>query len=120
MGVRALLFGEQLVDRVVAGKYRLVRLVGRGAFGAVYEAQETVAGQYVDSVAVKLCQPTDEDTLAALIREVRALAPLGGEHVESPVERASVRGHNHKRLTALPPPAALRTVGAPSLPPAGR
>jgi len=76
MGVPALLFGEQLVDTVVAGKYRLVRLVGRGAFGAVYEAQETVAGQYVDSVAVKLCQPTDEDTLAALIREVRALAQL--------------------------------------------
>ena len=55
-----MLFEEQLTGTVIAGKYELGRLIGRGAYGAVYEAAELLAGEYVDSVAVKLCQPTDE------------------------------------------------------------
>ena len=71
-----MLFEEQLTGTVIAGKYELGRLIGRGAYGAVYEAAELLAGEYVDTVAVKLCQPTDEQTLASLVREVRVLAQL--------------------------------------------
>lgn len=45
---RALRFALQLHDPgEVIGAYRIVRLIGHGGFGAVYEAQEKATGQTV-------------------------------------------------------------------------
>jgi len=59
------------------GRYRLVRLIGQGAFGAVYEAHDPhldrrVAIKIVDSVQ---CE-RDPHARARLIREAQALARL--------------------------------------------
>ena len=59
------------------GRYRLVRLIGQGAFGSVYEAHDPhldrrVAIKIVDSVQ---CE-RDPHARARLIREAQALARL--------------------------------------------
>ncbi|MEM6993676.1 MAG: serine/threonine-protein kinase, partial [Myxococcota bacterium] len=61
----------------VVGRYRLVRLIGQGAFGSVYEAHDPrlerrVAIKIVDST----CCQRDPYARARLIREAQALARL--------------------------------------------
>jgi len=57
---------------VLAGKYRLEKLLGRGAVGFVYKAQNTLIGR---TVAIKLLRPehaSDEVLVARFLREARA------------------------------------------------
>ena len=57
---------------VLAGKYRLEKLLGRGAVGFVYRAQNTLIGR---TVAIKLLRPehaSDETLVARFLREARA------------------------------------------------
>lgn len=57
---------------ILAGKYRLERLLGRGAVGFVYRAQNTLIGR---TVAIKLLRPehaTDDTVVARFLREARA------------------------------------------------
>lgn len=57
---------------ILAGKYRLEKLLGRGAVGAVYRAQNTLIGRIV---AIKVLRPehaSDDETVARFMREARA------------------------------------------------
>ena len=49
---------KNLVGKVLEGKYRLVRLIGKGGMGSVYEAEHTVIDR---RVAVKLLNPEYAD-----------------------------------------------------------
>lgn len=63
------------------GRFRLLRLVGRGGMGQVYEAVDTVKRR---TVAVKLLSDDlshDEVFRARFLRESRAVAGLNGPHV---------------------------------------
>jgi serine/threonine protein kinase len=48
--------GRALAERIISGKYRLIRLLGEGAAGDVWEAQNVLVGR---RVAVKV---TDDGT----------------------------------------------------------
>ncbi len=65
------------VGRVLADRYRLVRLVGRGGCGEVYEAEHI----YIHKrVAVKLLRPhfaSDPEAVQRLHREARATSAIG-------------------------------------------
>jgi len=64
------------LGRVVAGKYVLRRLIGRGAMGSVYEARRVSDGE---SVAVKLVHPhlsKNESNVARFSREARLTSEL--------------------------------------------
>ena len=66
---------------VLAGRYRLVRILGRGGMGAVWEAEHTSLGT---PVAVKLIKPEladGERTRARFLREAQAAAGLRSPHV---------------------------------------
>ena len=64
------------LDEVIAGRYRLVRVLGRGGMGAVYEAAQLGLNR---TVAVKLMHPQvgeDPDARARFEREARVTAAL--------------------------------------------
>jgi serine/threonine-protein kinase len=67
--------------RVLAGKYRLGRLLGEGGMGAVYEAEHTGLGS---RVAVKILGErftTDDDAVQRFRREARASAAIRHDNV---------------------------------------
>ncbi|MEZ4393387.1 MAG: protein kinase [Polyangiales bacterium] len=67
--------------RVLAGRYELVREIGRGGMGIVYLARHVVLRR---SVAVKVLRPEfarSEDALVRFEREARAAAALGSPHI---------------------------------------
>ena len=66
------------VGSVVAGKYRIDRLLGAGGMGVVAEAFHVELNQ---RVAVKFVTDLGEDSVARFLREARAAAQIRSEHV---------------------------------------
>jgi hypothetical protein len=58
--------------------YRILKLIGRGGFGAVYAAERLSDGR---SVAIKLARSEQPDATNSLLRDVRALRTVGPPHV---------------------------------------
>jgi serine/threonine-protein kinase len=80
------------VDRTIGGRYRLDRLIGRGAMAAVYEASDQSKQRLV---AVKILQPEcfgDDGALRRFEREARILGSLSQPNV--------VAIHDHGSLSA--------------------
>jgi len=66
---------------VLAGKYRILRLLGRGGMGAVFAAEHTLLGH---EVAIKLLLDDSARTASLVqrfINEARAASRIHGEHV---------------------------------------
>ncbi|HET9931594.1 MAG TPA: protein kinase [Polyangiaceae bacterium] len=69
------------VGSVVGGKYRLVRCIGEGGMGEVYEAQHVTVGR---RFALKFLQrhlAQHQDALERFRREARAAGALENEHI---------------------------------------
>ena len=66
---------------VVAGKYRIERLIGRGGMGAVFAAEHMLLGQRV-ALKLLLGELSDSpEATARFMNEARAAAQIRGEHV---------------------------------------
>lgn len=59
---------------MIDGRYRVEELVGKGAFGSVYRAIETLVGRDIGEVAVKIYHPLTDTAEELWTREVGALA----------------------------------------------
>ncbi len=73
--------GRALVGRVIAGRYRVLGLLGEGGMGAVYVAEHLMIGR---KVALKRLHPElmgDEKAVKRFQREARAAASIGHEHI---------------------------------------
>lgn len=68
---------------VVAGRYRLLREVGRGGMGAVWLARDEVLGREVAIKRVGLLPGSDQADVERVAREARVSAMLNHEHVVS-------------------------------------
>src|SRR5688500_147993 len=80
-GVRA---GERLRQgEVSAGRYRIIRPIGAGGMGAVYEAEQLTLGR---SVALKVLFDDDDRALARFEQEARALARISHPNVVGVIE----------------------------------
>jgi eukaryotic-like serine/threonine-protein kinase len=69
------------VGDVVGGKYRVERLIGRGAMGAVFSARHELLGR---QVALKLMSQEHADSPQSITRffnEARAVARIESEHI---------------------------------------
>jgi serine/threonine protein kinase len=69
------------VGQLVGGKYRIERLLGKGAMGAVFVAHHELLQQ---RVALKVMLPevaTSEQAAARFLNEARAAAKVEGDHV---------------------------------------
>jgi tRNA A-37 threonylcarbamoyl transferase component Bud32 len=72
---------DPLIGAVLAGRYQIVRRIGEGGMGAVYEATHTVIGK---RVAVKVLLEkfhAKSDFVARLLQEARLASAIGHEHI---------------------------------------
>jgi len=72
---------ERMIGRTIAGKYRLIRCIGQGGMGTVFEAEHALIG---NRVAVKLLhQPFAErrEPVLRLYREARATGAVGHPNI---------------------------------------
>jgi serine/threonine-protein kinase len=77
---------EAMIGRTLGGKYRLVRLLGRGGMGCVFEAENVAIGK---RFAVKLLDrewSKDPDVAGRFAREARAASAVESEHIVSVVD----------------------------------
>jgi len=65
----------------VAGKYEVLRLVGSGGMGSVYEARHVGIGKHVALKFVVLDRQKDPDALARFHREARAVSAIESAHI---------------------------------------
>ncbi len=78
---RPLAGDPELVGRVLAGRYHLVRLLGDGGMGAVYKAADQVLRRFV---AIKLLHPAVAESPSSVERferEARAAAAIGHPNI---------------------------------------
>ena len=69
------------IGRVIAGRYEVVRVIGRGGMGFVFEARHVAVGR---SVAVKILRPEvarDAEAVGRFHREARAAAAIGHKRI---------------------------------------
>jgi serine/threonine-protein kinase len=74
------------VGRTAGGKYKLVRLLGKGGMGEVYEAQHSVIGR---RFAIKFLHPhlaTNGEVVARFQREAQAAGSLENENIAAVVD----------------------------------
>ncbi len=73
---------DQLLGKVLAGRYRLARLLGRGGMGAVYEAVDQREERRV-AVKVILAESSAKgsDARRRFVREARAVSSIASPHV---------------------------------------
>jgi tRNA A-37 threonylcarbamoyl transferase component Bud32 len=72
---------DSLIGTVLADRYEVVRRIGEGGMGAVYEARHTVIGK---RVAVKVLLEkfvAKSDFVARLLQEARLASSIGHEHI---------------------------------------
>jgi len=72
---------DSLVGATLAGRYLIIRRIGEGGMGAVYEAKHTIIGK---RVAVKVLLEkflTKTDFVARLLQEARLASAIGHEHI---------------------------------------
>jgi eukaryotic-like serine/threonine-protein kinase len=72
---------EELIGKVVEGRYRVERIVGKGGMGTVYACRHVVVGK---SVALKVLRPSADKTegvLQRFIREAQTTNLLKSRHI---------------------------------------
>jgi len=117
-----------VIDEILNGKYRLVRQMGAGGMGAVYEAQEIPSSRHV---AIKVISTGDETRDRALVgrfhREAKATMSIDTDHIVRVFDTGNDAASGQpfmvmeylvgedlaqafKRLGPLPPDTATRIV----------
>ena len=71
----------RLVGSLVAGKYRVKRLLGHGGMGSVYKAENVAIGRTVALKVLHTHLADDDVTLARFQREARLAASAGHDHI---------------------------------------
>src|SRR6516225_6179856 len=83
---------DAMIGRTLGGKYRLVRVIGRGGMGAVFEAENVAISK---RLAVKLLDPEwakDPAVAGRFAREARAASAVDSEHIVSVVDAGTDDG----------------------------
>jgi serine/threonine-protein kinase len=66
---------------VIGGKYRVVRLIGEGGMGAVYEGQNLRIDRRVAIKVMHASMARDRELVARFEREAHAAAKIGSKHI---------------------------------------
>jgi serine/threonine protein kinase len=69
------------IPKVIAGRYRVVRLIARGGMGAVYEVEHSHTGQRHALKVLLARENVPQELITRFKREARASANIKSEHV---------------------------------------
>jgi serine/threonine-protein kinase len=69
------------IGQVIEQKYRIVRLLGQGGMGAVYEGENTRIARRVAIKVLHAHVSTQAETVARFEREAQAAGRIGSEHI---------------------------------------
>lgn len=69
------------IGDLIDGKYRIIRLMGEGGMGSVYEARHEVIGQRYALKCLHAQHATNADFVQRIIREAQAASAIGSEHI---------------------------------------
>ncbi|MBI5501903.1 MAG: serine/threonine protein kinase [Deltaproteobacteria bacterium] len=69
------------VGQVFEDRYRILRLIGEGGMGAVYEAEHVVVGRHVAIKVLHADMARDHQVVARFYNEARAAGSIGSEHI---------------------------------------
>jgi serine/threonine protein kinase len=69
------------IDQVIDGKYRVVKLLGKGGMGAVYLAEHMVIGRRVALKVLHGGIAENENAVARFEREAQAAGRIGNDHI---------------------------------------
>jgi serine/threonine-protein kinase len=72
---------DALVGTTLADRYQIVRKVGEGGMGAVYEARHTVIGKRVALKVLLEKFLENQELVARLLQEARLASSIGHEHI---------------------------------------
>lgn len=72
---------HQRVGQLVGGKYQVVRLIGSGGMGSVYEAENVAIGKRVALKFLHMSAQRDDTSLARFQREARAISAVESAHI---------------------------------------
>lgn len=72
---------DPLIGALAAGKYRVVRLVGRGGMGSVYEAQNVAIGKRVALKFLRAPAGADAAVRSRFHREARLVSAIESAHI---------------------------------------
>src|SRR5271170_5218663 len=69
------------IGRIVAGRYRVTRLIGEGGMAVVYEGEHTEIGKRVAIKIVHALYSGDEEIIRRFRREARSASSIESEHI---------------------------------------
>ncbi|MEZ4373798.1 MAG: protein kinase [Polyangiaceae bacterium] len=72
---------EPAEGQILAGKYRIERVLGRGGMGVVVQAHHTVLGERVAIKFLLADQVSSNDALVRFLREAKAAAKIKSQHI---------------------------------------
>lgn len=72
---------DDMIGRTVAGKYKVLRMIGRGGMGSVYEAEHLALGKHV-AIKFIMREYADDETVGnRFAREARAASVVESPHI---------------------------------------
>jgi serine/threonine-protein kinase len=69
------------VGQVIDGKYRILRLIGEGGMGAVFEGENTAIRRKVAIKVLLASMASNEDLVRRFEREAQAAGEIGNDHI---------------------------------------
>lgn len=90
-----------LVGRAVDGKYNVLRLIGRGGMGAVYEAENLGIGKRVAIKFIDREWAKDDIVASRFAREARAASSIDSEHIVSVFDAGTADGRPYLVMELL-------------------
>ena len=78
------------LGRVVDGRYRVLRSLGDGGMGSVYEAEHLELEKRVALKVIRAELVADDEIRARFLREAKATAKIEHPHVITAIDRKSV------------------------------
>src|SRR5258708_14584630 len=76
--------------QVIEGKYRIVRLIGTGGMGAVYEGENTLIRRRVAIKLLHADSASNEDVIRRFEREAQAAGEIGNDHIMEVLDLGSM------------------------------